>query len=591
MNRIFFIILSIGVLFFSCNIERKKDNLIEGNFFYSIPDEKIEMSVLDNYRFVTLPRNDDYETAHININDLSSEDVYFIITTTGSPNSLSAPSNNIKNRGISSNIANINTKKNKEHISKFNENPFAYINLKDIDKTYKNRLDNSNVLKRDSVIGDTKTFYDDQDGEIEATCRFVDNIHGKTLNIWVENRYWFSSKDPSHVKNSINQNMIEKLADKFLNSRKEDIYHWVTNIFGEEWGSHSFSEMIPASEAGNINILLCDIDDDEDNFSGLSKGKVLGYFYSKDNFTVVPQPNPRSNRMLMFYIDAPTFSYKEDNALWDINGFWSNEIISTLAHEFQHMIHFYQKAVKTGTGKSSDTWLDEMCSMVTEDLLADKLNTNGPRGVESDNPSSKPNNENGKLTVFNRYNGEDLTSWLGDDDVIISYANSYAFGAYIARNFGGAELFNRIVSVNTNRNYEAVVKSINDLNGTSETFFSLLQKWSVAVMLSDLTDNEIGYKYNNGDKWFESNFNNYIYKLGSINLYNYKFSDSLTGPYFVDYTNRANIYFDTNDASVDVERTNNNSNYYIKGGEKINGPFYKKLYLIPNQYVTIVFKK
>ena len=579
MSRNFFIILSITIsffIFFSCG----NPNPLVENYDYICSAKRPNTEI---YKIIDLPKNDNNRNNVIDlrIDDLYKDDIYFIVTTVSSNSFVSNSSNGTKNVEVLANKVENTTKRGKESISKFNERPFAYIDSKTNVKISNNRSNNFSILKKSVNAGDTRNFYDDEGNTVYTTCRLAKTVDGKTLNIWVQNKYWSTTPDVSNpVKNLINQDMIDTLADKFLKDDKADIYHWVTNIFGYEWGVHNDSNLIPASELSNINILLYDIDNDEDKSTGKSDDGVLGFFHPRDNFK--KHYYSESNEMLMFYIDAPTFSYKE-KASWNINDTYPSEIVSTLVHEFQHMIHFYQKCVKHGTTYNSETWLNEMCSLVAEDFLADKLGVNGPRGVSGNNPSSKPpNNYDGRLPMFNVYNGEDITKWLEDDDVLKSYSTSYAFGAYIARNFGGVELFKQIVSVNTDTNYKAVINSINSLKGeSSETLLSLLQKWGAAVVLSDLitTDIDTGYRYNNGSSWYSSTLNGYTYNLGSINLYNYKYYGK-TGPYFQNAI----------DISSSTVTTNNNSNFYIKVGEK-SGTFYQRLRLLPNQYVTILLKR
>ena len=73
------------------------------------------------------------------------------------------------------------------------------------------------------------------------------------------------------------------IADAFLTDEEpdstfNDIYDWVTNIYGEEWGDHSYpTELI--GDYDEINIVLADLMDDN-----LDSG-VAGYFWAKDNYT------------------------------------------------------------------------------------------------------------------------------------------------------------------------------------------------------------------------------------------------------------------------------------------------------------------
>ncbi|EIF51545.1 hypothetical protein [Sulfurovum sp. AR] len=192
----------------------------------------------------------------------------------------------------------------------------------------------------------TGTFYPslDMSDPTEATARYVSPIPistdfgDKTLNIWVSNDS-FDSGSGCTTDKCVTQDMVNALADTFLKSASDnDIYDWVTNIYGEEWGNDAeakYSYLI--SDNDEITILLTDIDDDGLPASG--EGRVVGFFWAKDNFD--NSIFSGSNERVMFYIDSVMFANGE--LTWSIDDTWPKEIVSTLAHEFQHMIHYYQK--------------------------------------------------------------------------------------------------------------------------------------------------------------------------------------------------------------------------------------------------------
>ncbi len=131
--------------------------------------------------------------------------------------------------------------------------------------------------------------------------------------------------------------MVDILADKFLRSgSNNDIYDWETNIFGEEWGVEASQKQTNLiGETNEIVILLTDIDSDDNSRNG-----TIGYFWPKDTFNDIEG----SNREIMFYVDAVMFSSKDNKDFWSIESKMPMETVSTLAHEFQHMISFYQKS-------------------------------------------------------------------------------------------------------------------------------------------------------------------------------------------------------------------------------------------------------
>jgi hypothetical protein len=220
----------------------------------------------------------------------------------------------------------------------------------------------------------------------------------------------------------------------------------------------------------------------------------------------------------MFYADAVMFANGEGS--WDINDFWPKEMVSTLAHEFQHMIHFYQKTILllTDVNADTETWINEMLSETTEDLIATKIHHSGPRGVDYTDGSDGPTgNTNGRYPLFNANNTLSLTAPFGS---LADYSKVNAFGAFLIRNYGGAKLLHDIMH-NTYIDEQAIVDAVNkSAEGSEKTFSNLLSEWGIAVLLSDHDNLVDTPEYNTG--WFtDSVYGNTTYEMGSINFFNY----------------------------------------------------------------------
>ncbi len=410
--------------------------------------------------------------------------------------------------------------------------------------------------KLDDVAGispSTGTFYRSSDltDPTEATARYVSPtpvstaFGDKTLNIWVSNDSFGTgcTKEPTCVT----QDMVDALADTFLKSTStnDDIYDWVTNIYGEEWSAAAeakYSELIPAND--EITILLTDINDDGLPSNG--DGRVVGFFWAKDNFdkSVVSG----SNQRVMFYIDSVMFA--NGGAVWSIDDVWPKEIVSTLAHEFQHMIHFYQKTVLRASD-NTDTWINEMLSESTEDIIATKIGHN----VE------------GRYPTFNESNTLSLTAW---NNQLADYAKVNVYGAYLLRNYGGAKLLHDIM-YNSFSDKQAVVDAVNKSNnGGGKTFANLLNEWGVAVMLSD-HDNLVDTPVYNIGMLFDDVYGteNIIYEMNSINFFN--------------YIPQPTIY--TTAGTIQPQ-----GNYYYKIGDNVTGDFNITLELNSQTEATLIAK-
>lgn len=375
-------------------------------------------------------------------------------------------------------------------------------------------------------VEDTQEFFvSNGQGEFakeKATCRSVVTDGKITLSIWVADNSWH---DGGTITNKITQGIVDELAGKFLKEGEfNDIYDWGTTILGEEWGEHKYSYLI--GDTDEITIFLTDIDGDDVDFkSSKSYGEsvVVGYYhllnvYKRDN-SADEKLFSYSNERLMFTLDAPLLAYTGDKSSLGTPDEIKGIMYSSLAHEFQHMIHFYQKLIKKARilATYSETWLNELCSMALEDLLSDKIGVRGPRGVAPDDyTAGGAENEYGRLPNYNYAPELSLTDW---NNYIYDYSLSYSFGALLIRNYGGAKLLRELVHSQYTDGY-AITSAISKVTGKNIDMKTLMRDWGVAVLFSDKTGGDSYPGYNSGEA-FSSKIEDYEYKLGSINYFNY----------------------------------------------------------------------
>lgn len=447
--------------------------------------------------------------------------------------------------------------------------------------------DGDGGIDNDNTTPSTELFYTgltDKDGSVQATCRYISDtlIHNIKLSIWVEDAEWTDGV----TSGKINQDMVNIMADKFLISNdNNDIYEWVSDIYGVPWGDdpNQYINLIDSAESASITILLSDIKNADS-----TDGGTVGYFYSKDNF--LSSYYSGSNERIMFYIDSAIYAKAGENsdsgndAVWKTSDYWPQVIFSTLAHEFQHMIHFYQKQIMFNTS-GTDIWLNEMCSLVTEDLIAEKINNIGPRGVLAVDTAGNSENDDGRLPIFNVAHNNTFLKWEGGLD---DYSTAYAFGAFLARNYGGAELFQKIVQSSETDEHAVLnaINSINSIKNLSKTFEDLLIEWGKAVLNSDLTDTT--YQYNKNDA-FSSSVDGNNYNLGSINLNNYHYLIDdiwyLDGPFIYNKIYDGNKYYSISSAILEP-----GTNAYYQAGRGLTGTYSWAVELPEGVTLTVVRK-
>ena len=445
------------------------------------------------------------------LNDLDNKNVFFVFSNKNSSSTTTLPQ-------LQSNVQTMRTAERssilsepdfivsgKPSITDFNNDPFKY--PKDgMDKPQYQRYSASQPERY--IAGSSEVLYDDNKIPQLSTVRKVISAHGKNLYVWVADNCWGPQSTKSY---HVTQQMVDALALKFLNTGTDnDIYEWVTNICGEPWGNTGTSYYIP--ETDDIHIWLTDIDNDNKTTGPVT----LGYYFSRDNFRRSSYQG--SNEKLMFTIDAVLFGITT-NGTWDVSHKWPMLTISTLAHEFTHMIYFYQNNVLNGL--SGNTAINEMSAQCVEDLVSDKILANGPRGVSyTTSNAGNSGNTTGRLPLFNSHNDYNLLDWSqSSSDVLVNYSKTYAFGAYLMRNYGGANFIKELIQ-NNSTGVNSIVAAVNSNGGGGLSYGDILQRFGAANLLSDKTTMSAGYRLNTG-AWSTSTINGITYNLGSINLFNY----------------------------------------------------------------------
>jgi len=225
---------------------------------------------------------------------------------------------------------------------------------------------------------------------------------------------------------------LEDAADLF----EEHSYPTDRAFFGSEWSpgvdNDSHVSILHARNLGNT---------------------IAGYYSSADEFVSAVRDD--SNEMEMFYINVENVTVNDD--------FYNG----VLAHEFQHMIHWYND-------RNEETWLNEGFSE-----LAMYLN-----GFDT----------GGSDWIFATETDTQLNSWPeGPGEAGANYGAGYLFTSYFLDRFG-PEATQALVShpENSFASVEAVLEEL----GTGLTYEDLFADWIVANLLDDpsIADGRFGYE-------------------------------------------------------------------------------------------------
>lgn len=248
--------------------------------------------------------------------------------------------------------------------------------------------------------------------QINATLRYV----GENIYFWIEDGVKF------------NQKALTTLADTF----DQEIIPTNREFFGSEWnpgvdGDPRFYVLY----AGNLGVDLA------------------GYYSSADELH--PDAHPYSNAHEMFLISSDNVDLSD------------SYIYGTMAHEFQHMIHWYQD-------KNEETWVNEGFSM-----LAEHVNGYDAGGFD---------------WSYMDETDMQLNDWGGDiGDNGPHYGASYLFMVYFLDRFG-EDATKALVRHDENgfAGIDAVMKELNIINpstGSPYTSNEVFADWAVTNLLQD----------------------------------------------------------------------------------------------------------
>ncbi len=233
-----------------------------------------------------------------------------------------------------------------------------------------------------------------------------------TIRNVTEHAYWYAQDG-----RSVDLNAIKRAANTFESS----IYPTNQRIFGSEW-------TLGVDNDPRITVLFASIPG------------AGGYFSSADEYTRAV--NPYSNQREIIYINT--------------DGGWGG-LESTLAHEYQHMIHWNQNP-------HHDVWLNEGASM-----LAQALNGYTLGGVDED---------------FMRDPDTQLNAWQASPNLArANYGAAFLFLDFLRNYYGGDDIIRAVVAApgEGSSAIDAALESV----GVKERFTDIFDKWTLANLLDD----------------------------------------------------------------------------------------------------------
>lgn len=331
------------------------------------------------------------------------------------------------------------------------------------------------VTAKEYSVGETRDIYVGNDSSNNPALKTATLLaKGSYCYVWVIDEFkspYLDSGSPQEIR----ETEAQTLCDSF-----ENFYEYETYLLGKEGNrliylvdgknTAKLINMSDVNDCGSIvNIVITDISCD--NTSTNPGGAITGMVKNSDFFVSGDEEATEnyyddddaewilgSNKGNYFYIDA--YSLLADQS----------DMISTLAHEFQHMIDFGNKFVeKNLVGNTAYT---EMMSMMTEDVMQKKLdisNSSAPRA---------------RFSVFNKSYYRAGFSNYSSDYASVFYSWYYGLGAFLLRNYGGAALLKEM-STGDYENIDAIENAVKKVSGENISFEDLLLNFTSSLIFSD----------------------------------------------------------------------------------------------------------
>lgn len=288
----------------------------------------------------------------------------------------------------------------------------------------------------DQIDGSVKFFVDrDYDfsgrSQINATLKKI----SEHAYFYLEDTYFNSLNSSERASFLDIQNALAQEFDSV-------IYPGLTRFYGSEWNPGIDND-------SKITLLFTPMVDD-----------AGGYFRTNDEFLTRDMPDSNQREMIYFNVKHAS----------------SVRAKSLLAHEFHHLVNFYQKDKLQNIAE--EVWLNEMRSEYAPTVLGYDDNYND-------------SNIKYREKFFTATPNDPLAEWLNksEDYGVINFFAQYFIDHY------GENIFSSMIS-NNKKGIDSINKALGD-NGFNTNFNNIFSDWTIANIINDCLIGQGLYCYKN----------------------------------------------------------------------------------------------
>ncbi len=342
------------------------------------------------------------------------------------------------------------------------------------------------IAARSYALNDSRSWYDSIGSRaLNATMKASQALpNGGTVYVWAQN-------DAA----AVTQQQAAFLAERFANS----VFPIEAAVISEPWGPvHSTWQGITL-DAGtkDVHLVLAQLNQPANAFQGL-----LGYAYPLNAILKSAASDPtcgsdcsefaNSNEALVTFLNVDTLVAADDGQSWSPSGKGPALTLSTLGHEYQHLLYSYNKLFRRMVGSPrTTTWENELAAQTMGYLVA--ADTYG--GGRGDSATSHPDlRSGGDFSQFLKQPACDLKRWSamsGDSFGTTCYPKALATGMLMLHQYGAGVMKPWVTGANVGE--RALDDGLAAVGGGD--YGSLMQQLYTSLALADFSTWPAGYGF------------------------------------------------------------------------------------------------
>jgi len=313
-----------------------------------------------------------------------------------------------------------------------------------------------------------KTYWDEANGTFYDDYDLIDiekRGEGQHCEVWVaDNRSFYSSVDPRNAQVNILDWQVEYLISEFddiiyptmtetfidspsLNGSSPSLEDWRYMMDNDTLTVENVSDMLyPTNDSGKLMIVVFNIIDENWYNVAWGGGFIIGYYS--------PSMKSLYDRNII-NVDCWDWARR----LGD-NVTKPNQYESTIAHEYQHLLHDEMDPEEV-------SWVNEGLSMMAEYLCGYDWSYD-------------------HMQEFMDYPENSLTVWgdLGGENILSDYGAVAMFFAYLHDHYGGTEML-QAVFFSEMHDIEGVDEALLDMGHNRLSFEQVFRDWRLANLILD----------------------------------------------------------------------------------------------------------